>query len=333
MDNRPLRIGVLGAARIVPTALIEPALQLGRARVVAVAARDAARAVSYAEQHGIDHAAVSYAALLERNDVDAVYNPLPASHHRRWTLAALAAGKHVLCEKPFAANAYDAELMVSAARERGLILMEGFHYRYHPLMGRVCRILQSGELGPVQRIEAVLCSGIADTDIRYAPDLGGGVMMDLGCYALHWARTAAASEPEVVRARAELGPPGIDVSMQAELRFPNGVEGSIRCSMKITAHFEASLTVTCRDGELFVFNPLAPHHAHMLRVRRSDGSELVETVPGHSTYYHQLEAFVGAIESGTPPITSGADSLANMQAIDAVYRAAGMAPRLSVQVD
>ena len=148
----PLRIGTLGAARITPAALCKPAARLPGAEVVAVAARDEGRAQKFAAKHGIATVHGSYEALLADRNVEAVYNPLPNGLHGKWTLAALAAGKHVLCEKPFTANAEEAEQVAAAASASGLVVMEAFHYRYHPLVTRLLEIVRD-ELGPIRRVE------------------------------------------------------------------------------------------------------------------------------------------------------------------------------------
>ena len=198
-DTTPIRIGILGAASIAPMALIRPARRVPDAVVAAVAARDEARAARFADKHGIARVHPSYAALLADPEPDAIYNPLPNSLHCEWTLRALEAGKHVLCEKPLASNAEEAERMAKAATNAGRVLVEAFHWRYHPLADRMREIVTSGELGPIRHVEASFCVPmIRRGDIRYRWDLGGGATMDLGCYAINMVRTLAGAEPEVV---------------------------------------------------------------------------------------------------------------------------------------
>src|SRR5580704_14814705 len=153
----PLRIGVLGAARIAPAAIIGPATRTDTAEVVAIAARDRTRAQAFATKHGIGRVVDSYEELVADPGVDAIYNPLPNGLHGRWTMAAMAAGKHVLCEKPFTANADEARTVAAAQAGTGLVLMEAFHYRYHPLFARVRELVGSGAVGKVRHIEAWLC--------------------------------------------------------------------------------------------------------------------------------------------------------------------------------
>src|SRR5213593_4973843 len=157
MAADPLRFGILGAARIAPMALVRPARRVTEATVLAVAARDPERARQFAARHGIPRVQPSYDALLADPEIDAIYNPLPNSLHAPWTIRALEAGKHVLCEKPFAASVAEAEAMAGAAERAGRVLVEAFHYRYHPLFARLRAILGSGELGVVRHLEAHFC--------------------------------------------------------------------------------------------------------------------------------------------------------------------------------
>src|SRR5258706_13505395 len=155
--HSPIRIGVLGAAAIVPSALTNPARNVPEVQVTAIAARDPQRADKFARKHHIPRVHKTYTDLLADPDIDAIYNPLPNSLHAEWTIRALRAGKHVLCEKPFASNAKEAIQMASAANETGKVLSTGFAYRYHLLMARIMQALQSGELGSLKRIEARFC--------------------------------------------------------------------------------------------------------------------------------------------------------------------------------
>ena len=227
-----VRIGILGAARIAPSAVIKPARNIGEAVVAAVAARDRSRADAFASKHAIPNVRDSYAALVADPEIDAIYNPLPNGLHAEWTIAALEAGKHVLCEKPFTANAKEAEAVAAVAARTGLVVMEAFHYRYHPLAQRMREIVESGELGTIRRVETALCFPLPKfSDIRYQYDLAGGATMDVGTYTVHMARLLGCEEPEVVSAEAKLRTPDVDRAMRAELTFPSGHTGRITCSM------------------------------------------------------------------------------------------------------
>lgn len=229
MADTAIRIGVLGAARIAPLALINPANQNPEVTVVAVAARDVARAQAFAATHGIASVHGDYEALIADPEVDAIYNPLPNGLHGRWTRAALAAGKHVLCEKPFTANAAEAREIAELATDSDRVVMEAFHYRYHPMTLRAEEIIASGELGPLRHVEAALCFPLPKfSDIRYDYGLAGGAMMDAGCYPVHMVRTFGGPSPEVVAAQAKLRDEQIDRAMTADLRFPAGHTGRVR---------------------------------------------------------------------------------------------------------
>jgi predicted dehydrogenase len=322
-----LRIGILGAARIAPNALVKPAREVAGVTLRAVAARDATKAASFAAKHGIPVVHPDYTALLEDPEIDAVYNPLPNGLHGVWTERALRAGKHVLCEKPFTANADEARAVAAVSRETGRVAMEAFHWRHHPLATRLLEIVSSGEIGELRHVEAHLCAPILNTrDIRYRLDLAGGALMDMGCYVLHFVRTLGGAEPEVTAARARLLSAGVDRAMEVDLRFPGGATGRAVCSMLSARLLDVSARVEGSRGRLRVLNPIAPHLFHRLRVESDQGTRS-ERVPGPATYTAQLEAFARVVRGGAPAPTDLDDAVANMSLIDAAYRAAGLEPR------
>jgi predicted dehydrogenase len=319
-----VQIGVLGAARIAPPALIKPAKTNNDVVVAAVAARDVSRARAFAATHGIARVHGSYEALLADPDIDAVYNPLPNGLHGKWTRAALAAGKHVLCEKPFTANAAEAREIAEVAAQSDRVVMEAFHYRYHPMALRIEEIVASGELGKLERVEAALCFPLPKfSDIRYNYALAGGALMDAGCYSVHMVRTFGGSTPEVVSAQPKLRDPQIDRAMTAEVRFAEGHTGRIRCSMWSPRLLDFSAHVIGDKGELHALNPLMPQIFHRLSVRSTAGKR-VERFPRRATYAYQLDAFAAAVLRGEPVKTTPEDAIENMTVIDSIYRAAGM---------
>ena len=324
----PLRIGVLGAAKIAPSALIKPARKVDDVEVTAIAARDRAKAERFARKHGIPAVHDSYQALIDDPAIDAVYNPLPNGLHGRWTIAALEAGKHVLCEKPFTANADEAEAVAAVANRCGRVVMEAFHYRYHPLIDRIVAIIGAGELGTLRHVETQMIIPLPSrNDIRWQLDLAGGSGMDVGCYTIHLLRTLVGEEPEVVRAASRERSPGIDKWLQADMRFAGGATGKVTASMLSPRLLSLSARVQGDQGELRVFNPYAPQHFSRLTVR-SNGKKRTEPRSSREpTYWFQLHAFAGAVLRGEPTLTGPADSIANMRVIDAVYRAAGLEPR------
>ena len=319
-----LRVGVLGAARIAPLALIKPSKDNPDVVVTAVAARDGSRARAFAAKNGIERVHDSYEALIADPDLDAIYNPLPNGLHGRWTRAAIDAGKHVLCEKPFTANAAEAREIAALAARSDRVVMEAFHYRYHPLALRTEQIIASGALGKLKRVEAALCFPLPKfSDIRYNYALAGGALMDAGCYAVHMARTFGGSTPEVTWAHAKLRDPQIDRAMTAELQFPEGHTGQIRCSMWSARLLEISARVIGERGELRLFNPVTPHFVHRLAVRSADGKR-VERFSRRPSYAYQLDAFAAAVRRGEPVKTTPEDAIENMTVIDAIYQAAGL---------
>ena len=323
----PVRIGVLGAAKIAPAALIKPARKVDEVEVTAIAARDRAKAERFAARHGIAKVHDGYQGLIDDPSIDAIYNPLPNGLHGRWTIAALEAGKHVLCEKPFTANADEAEAVAAVADRSQRVVMEAFHYRYHPLIDRILEIIRT-ELGTVRHVETWMIIPLPSRrDIRWQLDLAGGSAMDVGCYTIHLLRTLAGEEPEVIRGSARERSTGIDKWLQADMRFASGATGKVTASMLSPRLLSLGARVEGDKGELRVFNPYAPHYFTRLTVR-SNGKKRTEPRPSRQpTYLFQLRAFAGAVLRGEPILTGPADSIANMRVIDAAYRAAGLEPR------
>jgi predicted dehydrogenase len=319
-----VRIGILGAARIAPSAVIAPARANAEVDVVAVAARDVKRAKDFAAKHGIPTAYGSYQELLADPEIDAVYNPLPNGLHGRWTLNALAAGKHVLCEKPFTANADEARQVADAAAKSGLVVLEAFHYRYHPVALRMLDVVAAGELGELREVSASVCFPLPRfSDIRYRFDLAGGALMDAGCYAVHMVRLLGGAEPEVVSARAKTHTADVDRAMRARLAFPAGHTGEIRCSLWSSDLLRINARVVGDHGEMRVFNPLAPQIRHKITIRTLNGRH-VERLSRRPSYAYQLDAFAAAVLRGEPVLTGPADAINTMTVIDSIYRAAGL---------
>ncbi len=253
--------------------------------------------------------------------------PLPNALHAHWSIRALEAGKHVLCEKPFASNAEQAASVALVAERTGLEAVEAFHWRYHALASRMREIVASGELGEIRSVEAHVCFPLLSRgDIRYRLDLAGGALMDAGCYAVSVVRHLAGAEPEVTSARVRLASPQVDRCASAELRFADGREGRISCSLLSARLLRVSARVRGSRGQMAVINPIAPHVWHRLRVRTRDGRR-TERVHGESTYTAQLRAFVGRLRGGPALPTDAEDAVANQRVIDAVYVAAGLVRR------
>lgn len=323
-----IRMGILGAAKIAPKAFIQPAARREDCEILCVAARSPARARAYADEHGIPGIAETYEALIARPGIDLIYNALPPNRHADLTIAALEAGKHVLCEKPFAMNASEARRMTEAATRTGRHLIEAFHYRFHPAFLDALDKVRTGTIGPIRHIDAEFSVAIPykPDELRHRPDLGGGALMDLGCYACHWVRTLTGEMPRVVKANATEGVAGVDLVMTADLAFPGGTSARIKTSMAPGVTRIATFHVAGEDGSLNFVNPLAPHLGHAIALRQNETLRHY-SVDGLTTYDHQLAHVIGVIAGSTAPLTGGEDAVANMALIDAIYSAAGMRPR------
>ncbi len=317
----------MGTARIAPRAILAPALDNPNVEVVAVAARDVDRAARFARKYAIPRVHRSYDALLTDPEIDAIYNPLPNSLHAEWSIKALRAGKHVLCEKPMAANAEEAAEMAHVAGEAGLVLFEAFHYRYHPLAKRTKEILDSGEIGAVRHIDAQFCTlMMRPDDIRLRYELGGGALMDLGCYTIHMIRHFSGVEPSVIRADATLSSPQVDRSMDVSFDLGDGATAHTFCSFRSRALFRIDLRIVGERGSLRVGNIILPHLVyHKLTVDVPE-EKRSERFSKRSSYVYQLDAFVAAVDGADYP-TDAADGVSNMRVIDAAYEAAGMKRR------
>ncbi len=319
-----LRIGILGAARIAPKALVKPARRTGAAVVTAVAARDRGRAEAFAHKHGVPRVLDTYDQLVNDPDVDAVYNPLPNGLHGHWTIAALRAGKHVLCEKPFTANADEARAVAEVDNGNpGVVVMEAFHYQYHPFAKRLVEIVRSGELGNISNIDVAFSAPIWHKgDIRYQFRLAGGATMDMGCYPVSLLRLLAPA-PRVISASAKLSSPGVDRAMDAHFSLPDGGQAHIGCSMFSSSVLRLHAEITGDGGSISVFNPFTPQYGHQMKVKTALGTRR-ERFSRRSTYDFQLEAFVAAVEQGAPFATTAADAIRTMELIDAIYTAADL---------
>ncbi len=328
-----LRVGILGAATIAPAAVISPAATVPGIHISAVAARDSVRARAFAAKHAIPRVFDTYRALIEDPDIDAVYIPLPNALHGTWTRRAIQAGKHVLCEKPFAANAREAAEVSAIAAESNVVVMEAFHWRYHPLAARFTELVARGEVGAVTNLDAALSFPLLDRhDIRWSRQLAGGSLLDAGCYPLHQIRTLGAAlhagEPRVVAARASVTRGGVDRTFTGELVFENGITATLRSGFTrprwpIDTHLRADGTL----GRVLAFNPVLPHLGGHLRIT-TNRRRRQEWFTSTTSYTYQLRAFVDAIRDGTPIPTGPDDSVATMLLIDALLRAAGQEPAL-----
>ncbi len=320
-----VRIGILGAARIAPNAIVKPAADVANATITAVAARDPARARAFAAEHGIASVLDGYGAVVNSPDVDLVYNPLPVNLHAEWTVRALEAGKHVLCEKPFAMNRREADRMLDAARQNDVRVIEAFHYRYHPMFITLLDWLAAGRVGEIRSLRAHFNVGVRDEpdEIRRRIETGGGAMMDLGCYPLNWALQTVDRPIADISAQATLTDTGVDETMEVQIDFEGGVGAELHTSMHEDEAFSAALTITGSEATIHFRNPLSPHRGGELLLER-DGDTTAAPRDTRPTYSYQLEAVVETLPDGPRLPTEGDIILAQQSALDEVYAAAGL---------
>lgn len=327
-----LRIGVLGASRIAESSIVGPAAELGH-RLVAVAARDRSRAEAFADKYGVERVVASYQDVVDDPEVDVVYNPLANSLHAPWNLAAIAAGKPVLSEKPFASNREEATQVAAAARDAGVSVLEGFHYFFHPVTQRAFELAGNGTIGEITRVEVRMAMPAPDDgDPRWSYDLAGGALMDLGCYGLHILRSLGrlgapgiGGPPSIVGATAERRSPEVDAVCDVEVRFPSGATGLSANSM-LAEDYSFTMRIEGTAGDLLVHDFIRPNHDDGLTVRTA-ARTVVERLGTRSSYSYQLEAFAAHVENGAALPFGLNDAVENMALVDAAYRAAGLRPR------
>jgi D-xylose 1-dehydrogenase (NADP+, D-xylono-1,5-lactone-forming) len=313
-----LRLGILSTANIARQ-LLRAAATTPAVDVVAVASRDVLRGQAYALEHAIPRPYGSYEELLDDSEVDAVYIPLPNSLHHPWTLRALAAGKHVLCEKPYSRRPAEVEEAFDAADEAGLVLMEAFMYRHHPQTRRVAELVGEGALGRVRLIRSTFSFVLHDeTNIRAIAELDGGALMDIGCYCVSGSRLLA-GEPEHVSAEQVVGPTGIDLSLHGTMRFPDDVVAQFDCSFALPQW--QRLEVEGEEAALVVEAPWRIDWPGDVLVRRGAEVERVEVEEADS-YRLELENFAAAAGGEEPPLLGREDAAAQARAVEALYRAA-----------
>lgn len=319
-----MRIGLLGASKIAVESVIQPSHVLIYAQLSAVAARDKARAITYADEHQIETALDDYEALITSDKVDLIYNALPVSHHAYWTIRALEAGKHVLCEKPLAMNIFEAQRVVDTAKANGKRVIEAFHYIYHPAFQMCLDWLNAGKIGEINTIDAEFSAPIPDDgqDIRFRPALGGGAMMDLGVYTLHWVQTILDAEPKIITAEGDLGPPGVDERLSAQLEFTCGTQATLNTRIGATAPLAISLSIKGRTGEIVFLNPLAPQHGAMLQLKTKDETIKADINP-ITSYAFQLASIIGSLETKEQLPTEKSGIIRQQRTLDKIYNAAG----------
>ncbi|GAB4443532.1 MAG: Gfo/Idh/MocA family oxidoreductase [Chloroflexi bacterium OHK40] len=320
--------GIIGTGRITGkfvTALAASASE----RVVAIASRDADRAAAAAQALGIPTSYGSYAALLADPEVQAVYIALPPSMHAEWSIAALAAGKHVLCEKPLATSYTEAVAMFETARQHRRWLMEGFMYRFHPQTRTVERLISEGAIGAVRLVRVAFGISIADPgNIRLSADLGGGALGDVGCYCVSMARLAAGAAPTRVSATARYSASGVDELLVGTLEYTSGTVAQISCGLGLSRHQRTQIVGDAGSIELDESFSIAPDQELSIRLLRGGARPTEERIPIPAADHFRLEAegFSALIAAGPEahglPAMPPAESLDTIATMDALRRSA-----------
>lgn len=334
MDSRKLRIGVIGCANIAIGQVIPGIQQSQRAEVTAIASRDETKAQAVAEQLGIPQAYGSYEALLADESIDAVYIPLPNHLHKEWTIRAAAAGKHVLCEKPFAMNAIEAEAMVAACENAGVVLAEAFMYRHHPRYEQIREIIAAGEIGAVRGLHGTFTfnSSGSTGNFRTHQEMGGGALYDIGVYPISVARMILGEEPEAATVHALFSERHGSVDMMATglLEFSGGVGLTFDCAM--WAAFRNTLEILGTDGRIevpsaFICNPNEPS-SFFVTVNGERREVVVATV---NQFALQADEFAAVVLDGKKQAFPPVDAVRNMRVLDACLTAARTRTRVLIQ--
>jgi predicted dehydrogenase len=315
----PVRWGLLSTARI-NDRLLEAARASDLAEIVAVASRDAARARAYADENAIAGAHEGYEALLADPDVEAVYVSAPNALHVPWSIRALEAGKHVLCEKPLTASAAEAEEAFAAAERAGRLLVEGFMWRHHPQTDLLARLVSDGAVGAPRLVRATFSFTLARPgDVRLAAGLEGGAVMDVGCYCVSALRLLC-GEPERVSGEAVRGGDGVDVRFSGVLRFPGDVLGGFDCGFDLPRL--AGIEVVGEEGMLTVEDPWQARSPLLLLAREGEPPEAIGAEAA-DPYLLELDDVSRAIREGGEPRLGRTDALGQARTLEALYRAAG----------
>lgn len=317
--DKPLNWGLLSTANI-NRALIKPLRASKRTRLLAVASRSISSAQAYAHEWDIPRAHGSYEDLLADPDIDVIYNPLPNHLHAEWTIKALRAGKHVLCEKPLTLTLDEADAMIAAAQETGNVLAEAFMYRHHPQTLKVKEVADSGALGQIQLIKGAFTFTLTrEGNYRRIKEMGGGSIWDVGCYPISYARMIVGEEPVEVSGWQVEGPDGCDDSFFGQMRFRNGVHAQFDSGF--TSPFRSYIEIVGSEAVLTVPQPFKPGLECEVYLARGDKQETIK-IKGQELYLGEVEDMCDAILLGRPPRIPLADSRANIRVVLAFLESA-----------
>jgi xylose dehydrogenase (NAD/NADP) len=316
----PLRWGILGTARI--NRRVIPAMRLARrSELVAVASRNRGRADAYAREWSVPRAIAGYHALLEDPGIDAVYIPLPNTDHVEWTLAAIAAGKHVLCEKPIALDPADVDRIAVAAHGAKVVVEEGFMYRHEPLTARVMSLVNDGAIGTIRAVVSGFTFALEPShNIRLDPALGGGALWDVGGYPVTYTQLITGHEPKLVFGTAHWHRSGVDEEFMGMLRFSEGATANIYAGFR--AAYRTWLEILGSDGGLTVPNPFRPGPLETLELERNGVIERIDVVGSPEIFVREIEDFEACVLDGAAPVVSLAESRRTAATLSALYAAA-----------
>lgn len=318
MDDK-LRWGILSTARI-NDALLNPLRVSRRNQLVAVSSRTQDKAEAYARKIKIKRAYGSYPALLADPEIDVIYNPLPNHLHAEWTIKAVQAGKHVLCEKPLALTIQEVDAISGASEKYGKVVAEAFMYRTHAQSLKVKEIVESGKLGKVKLIHGSFTFVMTNPDdYRWNPEMGGGGLWDIGCYPLSFMRMVLSTEPLEVYGRELKGPSGVDEVFAAQMRFPNDIFAHFDCSIKVPFH--VFMEIIGDEGTLIIPKPFNPGAREKLFLIKGNKTETI-ALKGTDPYVSEVEDMTDAILLGRPTRVSLADSRGNVAVIQALFESA-----------
>ncbi|MBI3166646.1 MAG: Gfo/Idh/MocA family oxidoreductase [Anaerolineales bacterium] len=319
--NRILNWGLLSTARI-NRALIPPLRASKRTRLLGVASRSLSSAETFARAWRIPKAHGSYEDLLADPEIDVIYNSLPNHLHAEWTVKALHAGKHVLCEKPLALSVEEVDAIIAAAKETGRVATEAFMYRHHTQTIRVRELVDEGAIGRLQLIKGAFTFTLTrDGNYRFIKEYGGGSLWDVGCYPISFARTIVGEEPAEVFGWQVTGPEGSDESFYGQMRFGDGVHAQFDCGFASPSR--SHMEVVGTEGLIQIPVPFKPGAWSEVAVVRGGKAKKIR-IKGRELYLGEVEDICDAVQEQKPPRISLQDSRANVAAILALAKSAEM---------
>ena len=315
-----IRWGILGTARI--NRRLIPAFRASkRGQLCAVASRDLARAAAHAREYEIPRAVQGYQTLLDDPSIHAVYIPLPNTEHVPWTLAAIAAGKHVLCEKPLALDPHDVDRIAAAAAAAKVIVEEGFMYRHEPMTATVLKLVRDGAIGDIRAIVSGFTFALDGAhNIRLNADLGGGALWDVGGYPVSYAQLLAGHEPKMVFGTAHWAESGVDDEFMGMLRFDQGMTANIYAGFR--SEYRTWLELLGSGGAMTVPNPFRPGSLESIELERGGRVERIDVAGSAGIFVNQVADFEARILDGAPAVVSLTESRTTAATLAALYASA-----------